>query len=82
MKAAALLVMGVAAGVMALCAWGMAMITEDFRMACLALEKASDDFRDQQQAYYAERLRLGMALSQIERDLMRLRVAKGKEAGK
>lgn len=51
-------------------------VIADHRAATLALEKAANDYRDQALNYEAERLRIGQALSQIEKDIIRIRRSK------
>lgn len=51
-------------------AWDSAV---SLHRSAAALEKASNDYRDDYRNYQAERLRIGQALSQLERDMVRMR---------
>lgn len=59
-------------------AWDSAV---SLHQAASALEKASNDYRDDYRNYQAERLRIGQALSQLERDMVRMRSYLQKKGG-
>lgn len=62
--------------VLAVVTAALVFVVMDHRAATVALEKAANDYRDQFRNYEAERLRIGQALSQLEKDIIRIRRSK------
>jgi len=61
--------------------WFMLHVADCFNTAANALTAAAYDYRDASQHYQAEKLRVGMALTQLEKDTMRLRTYLQKKGG-
>ena len=61
--------------------WFMLHVADYFNTAANALTVAAHDYRDAARNYESERLRIGMNLSQLEKDTMRLRIYLQKKGG-
>lgn len=62
-------------------AWILQDVTASMHEAAVAMTKASNDYRDSAQNYEGERLRIGQNLTQLEKDMIRIRTYLKKKGG-